>query len=74
VANAAANSGASVETEPSINPARPRLHILQQEHAPPRLVFLGADVGAEDFAGEFHCALFVGAFPLRRDRRAGGAH
>ena len=49
VAKAAANSGASVDTEPSMSPARPRLHILQDEHAPCGFVFLLFDVRSQEF-------------------------
>ena len=42
VANAAANSGAKVETEPSIRPAKSRLDVLQHEQALGGLVLGGA--------------------------------
>src|SRR5207248_8528055 len=40
VANAAAKTGARVETEPSINPAQPGLHDLQNEQSAMGFVFL----------------------------------
>ena len=64
VANAAANSGASVETEPSIRSGQPRLHILQEEHAPRGLVLLGARGRRQEGLLELVGDIFVLALDL----------
>jgi hypothetical protein len=61
VAKAAANNGARVETERSINPARPGLHDLQQEQTPLGFALLNLDFGRNILRLEFLGSSFVAA-------------
>ncbi len=45
-------------------PGEPRLHILQHEHAPARLVLFGAHIGAEDLVGQSGRQVLVRFFRL----------
>src|SRR5271166_1841485 len=59
VANAAAKTGASVETEPSINPASPGCTICKTEEPAFGLVFFLADLRSELGFLQLSCALDV---------------
>ena len=72
VANAAAKTGASVETEPSIRPASPGCTICSTNKTALRDLFVGLHVVGQLLLVEFLRALFVVALFSWRDRRAVG--
>ena len=66
VAKAAANTGASVETDPSIRPARPGCTICSTNRRRCGLSSSCAGVWAQLVFGQFLGAVFVGALLLRQ--------
>ena len=69
VAKAAAKSGASVETEPSIRPARPGCTILQHEHAALGRLLLGSGVARHVPLGDLAGLLLVAALDVGEARQ-----
>ena len=65
MAKAAAKTGARVETDPSIKPARPRLDDLQNVETPPRFFLAALRVRLQLVSLEFVRFVLVRAFFLR---------
>ena len=64
VAKAAANSGASVDTEPSISPASPGCTYCSMNIAPCCRVLIGAGSVGEDLFAQLVCEALMAGFGL----------